>query len=430
MSKFDEIFENKMKEAQQFAGQKRSWTQLNRDLHAFEIGASGISKSLAIWKALAIVAALGIVGLVLDRQRLVQQMPSPAAPLPSPATVPAAPAPMATLPNQEWIAPQQAVAIAPSTAPSVTSKKDNHTPQAPDKASTPCSNAADVVALEQALQTALQDIARLKQEVAETTQQAAEAIKRADVLTDVILSMTPVRDTAAQLAALKKDSAAVVVPATPVPSPVIDPVRVPKRPFRVGVFAMAGISSPGVKGVSALTGQGVGASFQVWRNVSVTASAAWMQFDISADSIPANCMDVKAPPSGPGHHFPDLKAVASDRSAHHYTLGIQYALPVYKRLTVNANAGHTWVHLPSKIASLRFEDNGPGGPGPGHHDDETIAVRTPKQWSNQTWRIGAGLSYELPRWSLGINGYYAQAKSSTCYGKSAVFASADIMYKF
>jgi hypothetical protein len=471
MSQFDDFFNKKLNEEQSFAGQKRSWTQLNRDLQLLEKGTAIGARSLTLWKAVSIVAILISVALVWERQHLVdaqeksnlvvtqlqeklqgQNTPvaqhavkqpenildrSISAPMENPSAA------TATRSN-EILYSNKVIDSAKSTRkPRQIASKENDLPKLsnPDNATVAPSIQVTLPALHpQPNDSNSNSIAAKRPDVEPNAPVNSSALSSIPIIT----TQEPVELTAdtARFAlkdsTVKVDSSAIKMiekpdsssskPMAEASSPIIDPVHKKATRWNVGVRLIAGFPQPEQQGVSMIQGQGLSVSYRFWHNFSLTTAAEFLKFEVNADSIPKHCSDIKLPPHGQGHHFSELKNVTSSREIRQYNIGLNYTQPLIGRLNASCSVAHTWAFLPSRQVSLRFEEL--HGPGPGGPDEEYQVRQTPKKWVSNVWRLGVGLQYETSRWIFGARGDYAKHFNNSSPTVDATFASAEVLYKF
>ncbi len=471
MSQFDDFFNKKLNEEQSFAGQKRSWTQLNRDLHLLEKGTGIGAKSLLMWKALSIVAILISVALVWERQRLVKAQEKSDLVVTQlqeklQAQSPLVVQPAVKQPVETGASPISAPTEKPSAATTarsnetsysnnvdVSPKSTRNTRQTPAKANSfPKSNDPEhaMVALSnpiaspglrpQSNDSSTHSISG-KPLVADPNDPGNAAAMLPTSINPALNPLEITTDTtqsSIKVAAPKTDSAAIKTvekpdsvstkPMAEAPTPVIDPVHKKTMRWNVGVRLIAGFPQPKQQGVSMIQGQGLSVSYRFWHNFSLTTAAEFLKFEVNADSIPKHCSDIKLPPHGQGHHFAELKNVTSSREIRQYNIGLNYTQPLIGRLNASCSFAHTWAFLPSRLVSLRFEEL--HGPGPGGPDEEYQVRQTPEKWVSNVWRLGVGLQYETSRWIFGVRGDYAKHLNNSSPTVDATFASAEVLYKF
>jgi hypothetical protein len=463
MNQFDELFGNKLNDEQSFGGQKRSWTQLNHDLNAFEVGSSVAAKSLALWKAVSVVAILSSVALLWERQHLVRENDRlKAIPAQQQNTMPArqdmASIPENTLKNSNNNVPVQTAQSTQEQHPtenlSDVPPKFNRSSSSqsvfaktnPSTVSTPKAEQGQIPGAALPYPAFAGDV-KLNAVAAEGAKSsvAADTLNKSLSVNNlnVKAALAPTVDT--PMIATNTDSAAVdtllnkiaVNPDSTQQSPivnaapVIEQVHSRNKRWLAGVRLSIGQPLPKEKGLSMVKSQGLGLAFRVWNGFSVTAFADFMQFDVNSDSMPQHYCAVKLPPPSPGHHYFDLENVSSNQVMQQYNLGLRYTVKLFGPWRLSANAAHTWVHQPSRFASLRFEEMQPHGGGPGWHpDDEYLTIQSTKTWTSNIWRMGFGVHFETMRWSFGINGDYAKKIGDTQPSFETAYASAEIMYKF
>lgn len=214
---------------------------------------------------------------------------------------------------------------------------------------------------------------------------------------------------------------------------IIRPVRTSAR-FRVGVQAFVGVPQPARQGVSLLVGQGITAEYNVWRRFWLTASADWLNFDVSTKKYHPELHPPHHPPH-PGGPWPGpfhkLTKVESAQRQQLFSLGVRYALPVRFWLQPSVRFAHTWTRVSPELISFRFEHPDPGGPGgPPPFPPKYKVQKSDAELLSSTWRLGVGLEHETPRWVAGLWADYSKSFSGSNPSFDMLLIRAGIQYRF
>ena len=439
MNQFDDIFKKKLNEDQLYDNRKGSWLEIDKRLNAYQLGSGGTKSVLKLWQVLSLLAVFSAVALFWERQHILREnqelkiknqhleatrVSGDAASLEQSTT---------HLPFQGGIAmshqPVTAQANKNSALRSVSAVPSTSNPMEASAylssgeriGSTPLPH--PITASDAINATVTLNLAKVK---LDTSLVVSES-----VVTDTGLVVTENvvnADSFDTISVLEKPDTVALAAPDPAAEPIQQPVKSQPKKWRLGVRVLVGVDLPKEHGVSAMRGQGIGLARQIIPNLSATASADFLKFDLSTDSIPHNFADA-APPPPPGPNFRKLKNVASNQLIHQYSLGLSYSLPLAKRWSSSFNLAHTWAYRPSRLVSYRFEKEPPHG-GPTHQEDEFLSVPIPKKWISAIWKMGVGFHFETPDWSLGVIGDYSRSLKQNRPTLEAAYVRAEALYKF
>lgn len=215
-------------------------------------------------------------------------------------------------------------------------------------------------------------------------------------------------------------------PAVKIPAPeIIRPSR-PASHFLAGINGIIGITQPREKGVSMLKGQGISVEYALGKHLWLSASADWLQFDVSTDryltKIHHHHHDPNDPPPG-GQTPPKLIKVESTQRQQQYGLGLRYVLPVRFWLQPSVRAAYTWVRVSPELISFQFEKPFP------NNNPEYKSKKTDAEYLDNVWRFGAGLEHETPRWVFGIWADFSKNFAGSDSGFDALLFRTGIQYR-
>lgn len=222
------------------------------------------------------------------------------------------------------------------------------------------------------------------------------------------------------------------------PPEIIKPVSSPSR-FRAGIQIMAGLPIPDEKGVSFITGNGITAEYNVWRNFWLTGSADWLRYDISTEKyFPKFHSHHNHPPLPNNPQQEILVKVESTQRQQQYGLGLRYALPVRTWLRPSVRVAYALTRVSPELITFKFENHGPWGPGgpggpwgPWGPPPPIYKVqKTESQVLDNIWRFGAGLEHETPRWAFSLWADYSKNFAATDLTFDALMLRAGIQYTF
>ena len=474
MSKFDRIFADKLNEEQQFPGQDQNWNKLTGMLGAHDLMLYGLSKGLRMWKAIAAASITTVVGLGILTYHLKDQNKALQAALQQQqATFQAIQTQMAQMQaaiidnKQENIANQNSPQNLPLRHQEINNGSNNTNNAIAqnatfDKTNTPINiaNPADKNSV-----SGLSKNEATTRPANEGAENIAAATNIANTGTDKLANASQQSSdqfykenpVAAQeaLAQLQKivDSFNVVKEAeliaeqnkrVPVcaflPSGLQAPkLQMPELPaladasaktpmvrtlhrhdrVRVGVQTLISSTFPKEKGVSYAFGNGITAEVSPIRDLWITASADWMHFDISTDTV-VRRFHFPDPPGPPSHQM-DKQLVHIDASQRQqqYTLGLRYRLPIRSWVRPSVRIAHVWTRVAPGVITYRFEDKHNQGPNPHQHDPEYLAERTDAQFYGNTWKAGVGLEHETKRWVFGVYADYAKKNNYQAFSVQA-----------
>ncbi|MBP6828834.1 MAG: hypothetical protein KA165_19865 [Saprospiraceae bacterium] len=469
MSDFDKIFAEKLDEEERFPGRNKNWKALSSRLDAFDTGLKGSRPNLRVWQAAAAVSLVATTVLLWKvstlhlenaglREQVAtlqqQQLPLNNTKETAPAITPAEQANTGenfrssadksgvqnsgTIKNDATVLPGEAPKPF-ATAPKTFNKNGYETAptQQPDLPGKNVANSreSDISGEEKKIIDATvppaiaeippagndeknafaPDSARLNQPALPAKANLADLIPYRKI--PFVLSRTQPE---------KQRLQSVAVSAAP-----IKPVQHNYSRFRLGVEALAGKATPKQGGISLITGAGLSAEYSLLRNLRVSASADWVQYNIDADSILEHCRFPDHPPmTGNPHH--ELTRVEGNQRSQHFALGLTYTVPVRFWVRPSLRLYHSWVRMSPSFLNFQFEEHGPGGPGGGHGgpDPEYKTKKLDTEWFDNIWRLGVGLEHETPRWAFGLWADYSKNPGSEDALFDTVFLRGGIQYKF
>lgn len=230
-------------------------------------------------------------------------------------------------------------------------------------------------------------------------------------------------------------------------APLTKPFRHNYSRFRLGMQAVAGLPQSQNEGISAMTGSGIAAEYEVLSHLRVAASADWLHYEVKSNRYLDNC-HLPTIPVNPNH---ELTRIEGSQRSQHLSLGIGYTLPVQWWIRPGFRAYHTWMRMSPAVYYARIEDNDPGGGGPGgggpggggpggggpgggpgNQPNGFFSKKLDTKWFDNIWRLGIGLEHETPRWVFSVSADYSKSLGLGADDSifDAVVLRGGIQYKF
>ncbi|HLP95904.1 MAG TPA: hypothetical protein VK168_17805 [Saprospiraceae bacterium] len=467
MQDLDDLFKDRLEEEAPFPNRSKQWQQLSQRLDAFDAGAGptpkGTASSLPWWK-LATLVALASAGyfawkgyqqkaennhLKVEIARLQNQQNKPVQePIQSVSTT------QETSKAQSATTPQTDIPVFGSTPKAAATHIENEQNRPTKVKSNPKSRSDKSPVLQTEQQKAI--VPALSEPIASLPELPPSAADK---------QSTPVAPTVAQNAAAASDSIQVALALMmvdslqkalvalqdsllaredkPMAAAEIKPVvKASGKHFRIGAHATMGFVLPKQKGVSSIRGQGISFEARVWKSLWVSATADWLNHNVAtSEFIPkfhSHHDTIPKPPGGGGggggggHFNSKLVLVESAIRQQHLGIGLRYNLPVKFWVQPAVRVAHEWVHISPSLATYKFRDDDPGGPGPNPHpeEDRYTAEKFPAKWLSNKWRMGLGLEKELPNWTFGLWADYSKDLSAATPSFDALYVRASAQYRF
>jgi hypothetical protein len=212
---------------------------------------------------------------------------------------------------------------------------------------------------------------------------------------------------------------------------IIKPVR-PDSRFRAGVQLLAGMPQPQEEGVSLITGSGITAEYNIWKDFWVTASADWLRFDVSTTTFHPKYHPTHDPPPppqiGPPWFQEKLVEVESAQRQQHFGLGLRYAFPVRFWVRPSIRVAHIWTRVSPEHITLKYQHPGwPNWPSP---PPKYKVWESDAQIVGNTWRFGVGLEHETPNWVFGLWADYSKSFTTNDPSFDMLLFRGGIQYRF
>lgn len=460
MNNFDDFFEQKLNEEQQFPNSGANWGKLSQQLQSHDLIVHTVARKVLVWKIAAAAALIGTIASTallyqtrkenkqlehtIAQYQQLEKMPS--TPL---AQIPAAPDTLSmAAPNAQQAVASNQIPVRPYASKSLAkAAKSLKTPELTPSGGTSTSSASkqtataqaanqeidtqtgralsvnqEITAQTAALLAAQNQITQLQEQV-DSLQKALTEAKASSVRPAIMatLALLPAYD---RKTAQKPDRQPAAVAYQPKQ---IQPFKSSDR-WRAGVQAQLGYVTPRATGVSGLKGSGFNVAYSPVRNWWLTASADWLHFNIQTDTVLKRLRLPDPPMMNPSHHYDQLEEISSSQRQQQYALGVRYVVPLRARLRPTLRVAHVWTHVAPATVTFRFKDtNHPGGPH--QNDPDYFFIKTAAHTFGNTWRFGAGLERSLGRWGLQFTADYAKQFTARTKANNVIYLNAGLQYR-
>jgi len=446
MNNFDDFFEQKLNEEQQFPNSGANWGKLTQQLQSHDLVLHTVARKVLVWKIAAAAALIGTIASTAllyqtrkENRQLEQTIAQyqqlekvPSTPL---AQIPAAPDTLSmAAPNAQQAGASNQIPVRPYASKSADNaakslKKPELTPSGGTATSSESKQTVpgraanqEITAQTAALLAAQNQITQLQEQV-DSLQKALTEAKASSVQPAIMATLAPlpVYD---RKTAQKPDRQPAAVAYQPKQ---IQPFKSSDR-WRAGVQAQLGYVTPRTTGVSGLKGSGFNVAYSPVRNWWLTASADWLHFNIQTDTVLKRFRLPDPPMMNPSHHYDQLEEISSSQRQQQYALGVRYVVPLRARLRPTLRVAHVWTHVAPATVTFRFKDtNHPGGPH--QNDPDYFFIKTAAHTFGNTWRFGAGLERSFGRWGLQFTADYAKQYTARTKANNVVYLNAGLQYR-
>jgi hypothetical protein len=441
MSKFDDLFREKLDEEGKFPNANKNWKAMTTRLDAFQFGASAWQQTAVWWKAAAISTALISAALGWKMHDILKEnaaleaqiaqmsqilVPSSLDKKGLKSTTPTTPGTISDtasgLQKQEDATaqyPKIQTIVAPSFArPEVTHKVAPAAPQHKTQ------KTESVKEYPQAILTRTQTDALLAYQSLVDSLQQNITILTAALAEKSAPESAPIAGTSTPVAQLEPDAAIkaqidrflqeaniaqteAVTPAIGSPTPVTEPFKPKKERLLVGAYANKIQFSPAQKNILEGKTYGLNADYHIWNNIWLCTHLEHSLVNINSGNVPSGFQlpDLPKPIQNPGpgpkpNH--KLINVASNLDFTQFGLGIRYRLPLPLPVRPVFSIAHQWVRSSENLVSFEFDDPGP------KHEEEFFIDRTEKITQRNNWRYGLTLEYPIKSVTIRASADYQQ----------------------
>lgn len=431
MSNFDDFFEKKLNEEQQFEQAKGGWTKLANQLQRHDMLLHAAVRKLLIWKiaaaaSMVAVVATSAIGVYykLENNALQAQMRTQ-----RPESDPT----LLNVRNAPPVSERQKNEPENKLNDKEKTRSFNQQSHASNR-TTPSNSGKKRLFTNQDT-----DLQKILQEERARTEQAEQALqmqlKQQDSLLALIENLSnriELHTGTAPLDFLPSKTQSIDSKPTKGPGAVeftpniIKPAR-SERKLAIGIQQQIGGASPKLAGVSPLHGTGVTAEYRIFKNIWLQASADWFRFELQTDTLIKRFKLPDPPTNHPHPNYQDVQ-VSSNLRHQQFGLGFRWKMPVRWVIQPSVRLAHVWTRALPGTVIFRYDDqNHPVGPN--MHDPDYRIIKTPAQHFAQTWRLGAGLEYQLGRWGMRISWDYARHLTEKERAFNAWYASAGLSYQ-